>query len=312
MTATSRWAVRLIVLGAFVLTVWLCGPRAAAVLAARLASAEPRGPMIALDRVGIGERPAWLDAELLVAISASLSPWLSGEVGLLDEPEARRLRDGLKTVPWVEDVALARAFPDRLRLRVGLRRPVLAVRAADGTGLCLVDHGAVMLPWVDTPLPVVRLYHEGGRPSMTVAPGERCDERRVRAAARIACEWRDELAPLVLDCPPLLEVDTTNLGERWVVGPDYPEIRVTLQRSDGAEVVFGYGRPVDSPLPRVPVRAKAAVLGNVLARHAQLEGLVAGDLRFQRRWAEYLQPRRPGARDPFEPWKAWQQPVVGR
>jgi hypothetical protein len=34
--ASTRWAVRIFVLAAFALTLWLCGPRAAAVLAARL------------------------------------------------------------------------------------------------------------------------------------------------------------------------------------------------------------------------------------------------------------------------------------
>ncbi len=76
-----------------------------------------------------------------------------------------------------------------------------------------------------------------------------------------------------------------------------------VQRGVGLPVVFGDGRPVDSPLNRVPVRRKAEVLEQILKRHENLEELVAGDLRFSRRWADYLQPRKPGVPDPNGPWK---------
>jgi hypothetical protein len=88
-----------------------------------------------------------------------------------------------------------------------------------------------------------------------------------------------------------------------MVGPEYPEVRVHIQRVDGLPVVFGYGRPVDSPLDRVPVRRKAEVLNKILKQNEGLEELVAGDLRFARRWADYLQPRNPGVPDPNRPWK---------
>jgi hypothetical protein len=205
-------------------------------------------------------------------------------------------------VPWVREVGIERVFPDRLRLSFDLRRPVLGVRDAGGAPLCLVDADAVMLPWVDTPLPVVFLHREGGAGTMQVSPGAQCREPRVRAAAGIAVEWRDELAPLVAGCPELLEIDTTNLGERWLRGPSYPEVRVKLKRRDGAGVVFAYDRPVDSPLLRVPVATKANVLEQILERHPQLDGLIAGDLRLKNRWADSLQPRAAGLRDPNEPW----------
>ena len=53
-------------LGAFALTLWLCGPRAAAVLAAKLHLGDHHGPAIELDRVGFADRPEWLDRELLL------------------------------------------------------------------------------------------------------------------------------------------------------------------------------------------------------------------------------------------------------
>ncbi len=297
------------VVGAFALTVWLFGPRAVAVLEARMRTDQATSPPVTLDRVGYVNCPAWLDRPLLLAVSAALSPWLADEVPILDEDLARRLRDGIATVPWVAAARLERVFPDRFRIELDLRQPVLAVRSADGEPLCLLDREGTMLPWVDTPLPATYLYREGGgRPSMTVVAGQIAPDPRACAAAAIAVEWRDELAPLVANCPPLLEVDATNFDERWARGPSYPEIRVKLGRHDGQPVVFFYGRPVGSRRDRVPVRTKATVLGRILALHPGLDGLVAGDLRLQNRWQEYLQPRESGTSDPLGPWADLPQP----
>lgn len=306
------WAIRISVLSAFFLTVWFAGPRAAEVLAAKFQSPVETSPPVALDRVGFVDRPEWLDGPLLLEVASALSPWLSDDVHILDEPTSRRLRDGLESVPWVERVRIARLFPNQFRLHVDLRRPVLAVHDENDTPLCLVDRHGVMLPFFAMQLPRVRLYRETGPPTIDVLPGRRSDEPRVRAAAEVACEWRDEVAPKVVDCPRLLVVDTTNLGENWAVGPEYPEVRVHLERDDGAEVVFAYGRPVKAALPRVPTTTKAAVLGKVLERHPALAGLVAGDLRFERRWADYLQPRPPGVPDPFGGWSELPRPSEGR
>lgn len=303
-SAPTRWAVRVFVLGAFALTLWLAGPRALTVLAARFDLDGSHGPAVALDRVGFVAAPEWMDRELLLAVSASLSPLLRDEVALHDEVAARALRDRLVATPWVRSVGLDRVVPDRLQLRLELRRPEIAVRSADGDPICLADGDGVVLPWVDTPLPVVFLYREGGPPNMAHEPGRAARDGRVRAAAAVALEWREQIAPVVAGCPALLEVDTTNLGERWLRGPSYPEVRVKLQRADGAGVVFAYGRPVDSASPRVPTTTKATVLGHILARHPGLEGLVAGDLRLARRWLDYLQPRESGVRDPLGPWTA--------
>jgi len=298
----ARWAVRIVVLGAFVVTLLLCGPTAAAVLAAKLRPDPARSPAVALDHVGFVERPEWMDRPLLVAVSAAVAPFLSGEVPILDEVAARQLSDDLATVPWIREVAIERVFPDRFRLRFDLRRPVLGVRDAEGAPLCLVDRDGVVLPFVDTPVPVTFLHREGGAPTMATRFGEPAGDARVRAAAAVAVEWRDQLAPLVANCPRLVEVDATNLGERWLRGPSYPEIRVKLARSDGAAVVFAYDRRVDTRLPRVPVQTKAAVLTGILGKHPGLNGLVAGDLRLARRWADWLQPRAAGVRDPNGPW----------
>lgn len=307
----ARWSLRVFVLTAFVVTVWFCGPRAMNVLAARFQEASRNSPLVALDRVGFVERPEWMDKPLLLTVAAALSPWLSDEIPILDDVTIRRLRDGLATVVWVREATVERVFPDRLRVHVELRRPVLAVRDGNGNPLCLVDRDAIVLPWVDTAVPVTFLHREGGSPTMAATPGRPATDARVRAAAGVVVEWRDEVAPLVPQCPALVEVDATNLGERWLRGPSYPEVRIKLRRADGAGVIFAYDRPVDSPLRRVPATTKATVLGNVLGKHPGLGGLIAGDLRFGRRWADYLQPRPTGVRDPNEPWNALLTPRGG-
>ncbi|MFK7741037.1 MAG: hypothetical protein AB8H80_12015 [Planctomycetota bacterium] len=311
MTSTAPlWTIRVCVLGAFAATLWFAGPRAADVLAARFGPDAQKSPPVTLDHVAFAESPSWLTPPMLVEVSSALSPWLSDEVPILDEPTSRRLRDGLASVAWVRDVRIARLFPNQFRLHLELRRPLLAVHDADDRPLCLVDRDAVVLPFVANDLPKLRLYREGGLPNMDVREGAVASDRRVLVGARIAVEWREQLAPLVEACPRLLEIDATNLDEQWVRGPEYPEVRVHLARADASPVVFAYGRPVRSELPRVPVTAKASVLRNVLAKHPALEGLVAGDLRFERRWSDYLQPRPAGTADPFGPWRDL-PPVVG-
>ncbi|MBL8722858.1 MAG: hypothetical protein JNK49_02370 [Planctomycetes bacterium] len=297
-----RWVVRVAVLSAFAATTILWGPRAAAVLAARFERAPQHSPLVALDRVGFLGQPDWLDQPLLLAVTRDLAPWLGDELPILDDAAGQRLVEGLRTVPWVRDANLLRVFPNRMRLQLELRRPVLGVRNAAGEPLCLVDRLGVALPWAETPLPAVWLHREGGGDQVAVTYGRPVAEPRVTAAAAIAVEWRDQIAPQVPNCPALLEVDTTNLGERWRRGRPYAEVRVKLQRQDGDGAVFAYDRPADSPWPRVPGATKAAVLRAILELHPGLAGLTGGDLRMIHRFRDYLQPGPAGAADPDGPW----------
>jgi hypothetical protein len=292
------------VLGALLATLWFAGPRAANTLAARYQLAEQQSPPVELDRVGFLQVPDWMDPPQLVTVTRELSPWLSDQVPILDDASARNLRTGLLTVPWVDEVRLDRVFPNQFKIALVLRRPRLAVRDAEGQAICLVDAGGRALPWVECQVPSTQLRREGGAGSFVPEFGRVVDESRVRAALAIALEWQQEVAPLVPGCPQLLAVDANNLGERYARSPSFPEIRVLLQRRDGAPVTFLYGRPVDSPLPRVSARAKAQVLANILQLRPGLDGLVSADLRLSRRWLDYLQPREPGRPDPLAPWTA--------
>ncbi len=286
------WAIRVAVWTAFALVAIAFGPRAVAVLASRVDRAEHNSPIVQFDRVGFVARPDWLADALLLAVSRDVQPYLVGSAPILDDQPARELLAGLTTVPWVEEARLERVFPDRFRVVFGLRRPVLAVRDELARPLCLVDRNGTALPWVDgTGLPNLVLRREGGSGTMRGRMGEVAGDDRVLAAVGVAVQWRDAIAPQVRDCPALLEVDTNNLGLRWVRSPEYPEVRVVLARGDGAPVVFGYGRPVGAALPCVPTVVKAKVLAAILQEHPGLEGLVAGDLRFELRWRSWLQPR---------------------
>jgi hypothetical protein len=291
-TSGRAWLARIVVWSAFVTVAWAFGPRAVAVLGSRIQQGVRASPLVELDHVGLVARPDWLDDALLVAVSRDLQPWLVGASPILDDAAARALVQGLGSVPWVEETRLERVYPDRFRVLFGLRRPVLAVRDAQSRPLCLVDRNGTALPWVDgARVPTTVLRSEGGSGTARGRLGEPVGDDRVLAAAAVAVQWRDEIAPAVPGCPRLLEVDTTNLGLRWVRSPEYPEVRVSLARADGAPVVFGYGRPVGSALPCVPCAQKARVLAAILTEFPGLQGLVAGDLRFPQRWRSWLQPR---------------------
>jgi hypothetical protein len=291
-SSTHTWVARAVVWIAFLGVAIGFGPSAYAVLAKRLDKHSQSSPLVDLDLVGFQKRPAWLGETLLLVISRDLQPWLNGRVPILDEVSARQLLAGLQSVPWVTETRLDRVFPDHFAVHFGLRQPVIAVRDGQGRPLCLCDRSGTVLPFVDgLELPVVVLRREGGADTLHSTFGEIANDDRALAAAAIAVEWRDQFAPLVPGGPKLIEIDTTNLGERWVRSPDYPEVRVHLQRDDGAAVIFGYDKPVGSVLPRVPVRAKAAVLRAILADFPGLHGLVSGDLRFEVRWRTWLQPR---------------------
>ncbi len=288
----GAWIARIVVYTSFVVVATMFGPRAWSILVERVSGAARHSPAVDRDRVALVDRPEWLVGPLLTAVTRDLQVWLRGEAPILDDVAARELMAGLATVPWIAETRLERVFPDKFKVVFGLRRPVVAVREEGGKPLCLCDRNGVSLPWVEgCEVPDVVLRREGGNLSMRGRPGDVVPDDRVIAAAKVAVEWRDELAPLVPGCPRLIEVDANNLGLRWAKAPEYPEIRLRLQREDGAPVVFGYDHPVGSKWPRVPVATKAKVLSAVLQEFPALRGLVAGDLRFEVRWRSWIQPR---------------------
>ena len=285
----------MVVLSALALTLWFAGPRAYEVLAARGEAPPGTGLLVDLDLVGFGERPDWLCAPFLVTVAQDLSPRLSEKVGLLDEAHAHRVEARLLASPWVKAVRLRRERPDRFRVSLDLRRPVLEVELP-GARLLVDRHGVCLPPTRSasglprTVLTGLPGYPAGGRPP-PFRLGMPHPDPVVRAAAAVAVEWRDQMQPLVPTAPPLAEVDTSNLEYRFIAAAQVSEVRVGLKRADGEVVYLAYGRPPGARLERLPVATKARVLERILAHAPGLMGLQGGDLRFENRWRDWLLPR---------------------
>lgn len=285
---------RVSVLAALGVTLWLAGPRALAVVRAKVARAgtTAAGATVYLDRVGFGQRPGWLDRDLLLAVMRDLEPRLQGQMSIMDDAAATALQRSLAASPWVERVVLQRVFPDRLRTELQLRRPVLAVCTQRGAAPeVLVDRQGVCLPAVAVEhLPYVVIEEEAQAPADQLI-GKQHGDLRVQAAAAVAVEWRDELCPLVAAPPTLVEVDASNLGYRYIADGRWAEVQIGVARSDGGVAYLAYGHPPGSAAPRVPVQTKARVLTALLAEHPGLVGVDGGDLRFANRWRDWVRPR---------------------
>lgn len=287
------WVLRGLVLGSFLVTLVIAGPRAWRVCSAHVARAAVGGvgPRVLLDRVTVRTAPQWARGPWLRAIFADLEPLLSGSVPIMDEEAARGLRARLGRSPWVAAAHVRRRFPDRFEVELELRRPVLRVDAQGPDGhrrpACLVDAHGVCLPWTPAGAMLAAATTEAEAVS-SLSPGALAPDPRVRAAAAVAAEWRADLAPLVPGAPDLVEVDAANLGYRYLADGRWSEVRVGLRRADGGVAWFDYGHPPGSAYARVAVEDKALVLRRVLAAFPGLAGLRGGDLRFVNRWRDWL------------------------
>ncbi len=295
-TSPRLRALQIVVLVAFVATVWFAGPKAYRVLAARLAPDPARGPHVELDRVGFLAVPDWLDRSLLRSVATELSTVLTGEVALHDEAALRELRNRLTALPWVADASFQHSYPRGLRAEIVLRRPRLAVRIVrpgpdpeNVATTALVDDAGVWLPPVQTltPLPYVSL------PTLDtpITFGAACTDPFVRAALGVALEWTQHVAPLLRAAPTLVAVDPANLGRRYIADPARAQISVGLATADGTTAWFDYDHPVDAADPRVEPTVRANIVEQILGEYPGLRGLRGGDLRFVNTWRKYLLPR---------------------
>ncbi len=293
------WLIRITVLAISGAVLWLFGPRAYEVLSKQFA-----GPVVSvnLDHVALRGSPDWLrkNPALVTSVLSELSPVLQGHVRQDDELGLLKIVEALQDLSWVASAGLKPAHPDRLRLALELRRPVLEVvpsgRVAGQVPVVFVSADGVCMqrdPAVESSgLPICRLM-DGVLPgSIPVYElGKEHPDRRVLAAAKTALEWRDQICVQLPSAPELAEVDASNLGYRLVADSSYCEICVVLRRQSGGTAVFGYGREPGSPFLRVAVEDKAQVLGKILARYPGLKGVDKGDLRFVNLWENWLRPR---------------------
>ena len=296
----GAWVVRCLVFGTLALTLWLAGPTAWRKVAARIQTRKAEGPPVELDRVAIDAGPSWLRGDLLLAVMSELEPRLQGRAALLDEVAAQALRARLVTSPWVREVELRHVYPDRFGLSLTLRRPVLLVcEEGSGETVALVDRDGIALPPIQG-LELPRTLLGGGwRPGSQrpVRIGQRHPDPAVRAAAEVAVEWAESIAPSVPDAPRLLEVDGRNVDYGLLADGRQPEVQVVLEREDGEWVSLAYGHHPSSRYERLDAEVKVQILAKILAAHPGLRGLTGGDLRFANRWEQYIRPYR-GA----DPW----------
>jgi len=293
-SGAGLWTLRALVFLALVLTLWFAGPRSLAVLAASFDEPISRGPKVQLERVAVVMAPAWLRGEVLRNLLIDFEPRLRGEIPLLGEVQALELKARLEASPWVKSASLTRAYPDRFRVEFRVRRPLLSVRL-EGRTIALIDESGIALPPVVEIVDLARttIHHGGAALKRTqLVFGEAFPDPRVQAAARVALEWREQVAPGFADLPSLREVDASNLGGRYVADLNYSEVLIGVD-ADGAddEMVFlHYGR-ASSDGGAVPVATKREVLAKILAEHPGLKGLRTADLRLRSLWRERLSYR---------------------
>lgn len=299
------WVLRCTVLVALALTLWLAGPRASAIIANRLRVDAPAGPPVELGRVGYLQMPAWLrNPDLLLAVMEDLEPRLEGSAAVMDEVAATELMARLDASAWVREVSLSRVFPDRFRVSLTLRRPVLEVhlepagfpvagRPPAGQLIALSDRDGICLPPVNG-LELPRTVMSGRRPPSHTAPamGEPHPDPAVAAASQVAVEWQERVEPALPTAPRLAEVDAGNVGYRLLADGRHPEVQVILERSDGEMVPLAYGHHPHSRYTRLPMDVKIEVLRKILTAHPGLQGVTGGDLRFANRWEQYIRPYR--------------------
>ena len=181
--------------------------------------------------------PSWADpaaAESVVTLPA-------GRDTLLDSDFVRRVAASFSDNPWVRRVvAVERAFPDQVRVRLEMRSPRLAVRRPGG--LVLVDQDGVRLPGTYAKAPTL-VTEVAGIASAPPAPGRTWEGLEIATALEMASLAEGEA---VLRRLGIRVVDVANLnGRRDPKSPD-----LLLVTSTGAVIDWGrapsaarYGEP---------------------------------------------------------------------
>jgi hypothetical protein len=288
--AFGRWAVRLLVVGGLAATLWFAGPRALRIAKARLALDVRDSVAVPLDRIGPLIAPPWVDGPILRAVLEDLEPRLRGEVALMDEAGAQVARARIAASPFVRDVRFERRFPDRFVVDLDLRRPEVEV-VSEGRRIAALDGVGIVLPPGPLPLGLPRIGVDGFVPAVPVAsfePGRLVPDPRLAAAAAVASEWREKIAPAVgSGAPRLAHVDPRNVGWNYVADAKTSRIIVGLEREDGEVAWFHYGL---AEIDGGPVGAdqRAGVLAAVLAEHPGLHLVRRGDLRLRNLWRDYI------------------------
>ncbi|MDA0932272.1 MAG: hypothetical protein O3C51_02330 [Planctomycetota bacterium] len=288
--ALGRWAVRVLVVGGLVATLWFAGPRAWRIASARFALDVQDSVVVPLDRLGAVATPPWVDGPVLRAVLEDLEPRLRGEIALMDEDGARAAKARIAESPFVRDVRFERRFPDRFLVDVDLRRPEVEV-VSEGRRVAALDGAGVVLPPGPLPLGLPRVGVDGFVPAVPLASfeyGRAVPDPRLAAAAAVAQEWREKITPAIgAGAPRLAHVDPRNVGWNYVADAKTSRIVVGLERVDGAVAWFHNGLAEVDGGP-VSADQRAAVLAAVLQEHPGLGAVLRGDLRLRNLWRDYI------------------------
>jgi len=195
---------------------------------------------------------------------------LPAKVSALDRGVAGTLADGFGRHPWVEQVrSLAIRYPNRVKVSLTLRRPVVAVRVRDT--YCWVDPAGVCLPGT---LRRRRLdeaglmYVEGARGPVPDA-GQPWPDPGVRAGAETAAVLADDAKAFDITV-----VDVSNINGRQ----DHRLSEIVLLTARHTRILWGRP-PSTERLGELPPEQKLRLL-----RLAAAKGLLNGrgdvDIRF--------------------------------
>ncbi|MGA0869217.1 MAG: hypothetical protein ACO3UM_09810, partial [Planctomycetota bacterium] len=276
----------MIVVGGLLATLWFAGPRAWRIASARLSLEVQDQVAVPLDRIGPVVAPPWVDGPVLRAVLEDLEPRLRGEVALMDDEGAEAARGRIAASPFVRSVRFERRFPDRFLVDLDLRRPEVEI-VAEGRRVAMLDGTGVVLPPGPLPLDLPRVGVDGFVPAVPIASfefGRTVPDPRLAAAAAVAQEWREQVAPAVGQAGPrLAHVDPRNVGWNYVADAKTSRIVVGLERAEGGLAWFHYGLAEVDGGP-VGAGQRAGVLAAVLTEHPGLAGVLRGDLRLKNLW----------------------------
>lgn len=240
---------------------------------------DPR-TQVDLSSLQVAQRPGWasegLDFEPLRAPQ--------GRMSLLDPKLVDVVADYYRQNPWIESVAAVDKFyPNRVQVRVCLRRPVAAIPVEGG--LALVDDSGVRLPGLYPRVPetlgalptIVGISGEAPPPGVVWSdPGV----NEALTVARALRAWTVDRA-----CP-IAVIDVRNLHG----GVDARQTEIVLWTPD--QRAIHWGRASDTMMyGELPVAEKMANLRRVLAVHPRLAGLKSVKLHFREPYIEPVPAR---------------------
>lgn len=220
--------------------------------------------------IEITPEPRWIRANVKAEVLRDAN--LEGNLSLLDEDLARRVREAFEFHPWVQSARATKIYPARIRVEIVYRKPVAMVQVehANRVGLVPLDALGVRLPAEDLSPLEKRRYPRLVRCGALPLVGQQATDGRIVAGARLAETlleaWEEmKLEKIVLPEPATMPPVTVE---------DDPSQRVYLiVARNGMQIVWG-APPGEEPQGEATAAEKLATLRHYLRQHegADAEG----------------------------------------